>query len=171
MKFANEGNAKRRYGLLIRIHNYAIRSRIFALVEEFEKWAVTEDMAAEYHAALEEKLNHSVEFGYFENDFSGRITWAKGLSGSAYMRLPPKDQGDLVNLLSFLLYIVGFKGIKKCPACNKFFIVYKYAHQVTCDRTCKTRLRRKKMSDEEKAALNKKRVKEYKNKVLNGGKK
>lgn len=81
-----------------------------------------------------------------------------------------KSKHDLCDVAVLLMFILGVKVVRECPMCNEIIVITK-RDKKTCSPRCRKRLQTSKMSEEEKEALKKKRVEDYKQKVVNGGKK
>ena len=163
--FANEPNPKRR-GALTNIFGAAYVQGLMV------KYLAKVDDAAALQTEFIKMLDWMVEHGFSADLTMVQIACSGGLSVGKPLMLFSNDGPDVLGeLIAFLLFVERCKGVKKCPACHKFFVVKKFPKQITCNRTCKTRLRRKKMSDEDKAALKDQRIKKYRDHILNGGKK
>nr|BDD47089.1 hypothetical protein 6 [Desulfobulbaceae bacterium] len=79
---------------------------------------------------------------------------------------------DLCAMTLMLMFFRGVKGVRKCPVpgCQNFMLIYRKDKQ-TCSPRCRTRLKRSKLTKEQKDKINKERVAKYKADTLYGGKK
>ena len=168
VRFSNERNARLRHRLLVRIGKEAFMQRFFVLNGVLED--ADNDVAAGYQDALVKHLTDPAEGLSFSAKFSGRVYCGAEVGSTPFMDFSSKDQ-PLVSLFAMLLFVEGFKGIRRCPGCAKFFVIKKHATQKSCSDKCRQRMFQAKLSDKEKKKQRERRSDLYKARKDKGGKK
>ena len=60
------------------------------------------------------------------------------------------DPGNISAIMSLLMLILGIKDVRKCPACDVFFVIKKSMRQKVCSPKCKQKIYEANLSPEKK---------------------